>query len=298
MKGRFIQTYTPSFLKSRFEQFEQELSNHFFISFGKLLPLMYSYTDWLVIKLRPLRKQAFSSTGLKVDYLRSALFQEDPDRYKFCTLLQFLVYAQTLNYKSDSLGSTRYRLVQFRVQDFLKYRKVSSNYYQLKKLIEFFDELQTNSLIKFFSNQKYRSLVTIPEVNLQKGKQNSWVVEIWIADELFYYAHPFVLPDLFQRKLTKHQFEVQFHVIWTFSSVDIQKTFYLKEFLQAYPSTLNNQQITNIKRYFIQLMKILEKHQLIESSYQVIVNDKAYHADKLTPKNISEGFIVFEKLLL
>lgn len=228
MKGRFIQTYTPSFLKSRFEQFEQELSNHFFISFGKLLPLMYSYKDWLVIKLRPLRKQPFSSTGLKVDYLRSALFQEDPDRYKFCTLLQFLVYAQTLNYKSDSLGSTRYRLVQFRVQDFLKYRKVSSNYYQLKKLIEFFDELQTNSLIKFFSNQKYRSLVTIPEVNLQKGKQNSWVVEIWIADELFYYAHPFVLPDLFQRKLTKHQFEVQFHVIWTFSSVDIQKTFYLK----------------------------------------------------------------------
>jgi len=53
-------------------------------------------------------------------------------------------------------------------------------------------------------------LVTIPEVNLQKGKQNSWTVEVWIADELFYYAHPFVLPDLFQRKLTKHQFEVLF----------------------------------------------------------------------------------------
>ena len=151
--------------------------------------------------------------------------------------MQFLVYAQTLNSKSDSLGSTRYRLIQFRVQDFLKYRRVSSNYYQ----IEFFDEFQTNSLIKFFSNQKYRSLVTIPEVNLQKGKQNSWVVEVWIADELFYYAHPFVLPDLFQRKLTKHPFEVQFHVIRTFSSVAIQKTFYLKEFLQAYTSTLNKQ---------------------------------------------------------
>ena len=117
--------------------------------------------------------------------------------------MQFLVYAQTLNYKIDSLGTTSYRLVQFRVQDFLKYTKLSSNYYQLKKLIEFFDELQTNSLIKFFSNQKYRSLVTIPEVNLQKGKQNSWTIEVWIADELFYYAHPFLLPNLFQVKLTK-----------------------------------------------------------------------------------------------
>jgi len=79
------------------------------------------------------------------------------------------------------------------------------------------------------------------------------------------------LPDLFQRKLTKHQFEVQFHVIRTFSSLGIQKTFYFKEFLQAYPSTLNNQQITSIKRYFIQLMKIFEEHQLIEPSYQIIV---------------------------
>ena len=58
-------------------------------------------------------------------------------------------------------------------------------------------------------------MLTIPEINLQKGKQNSWTVEVWIADELFYYAHPFVLPDLFQRKLTKHQFEVQVQVLKT-----------------------------------------------------------------------------------
>jgi len=108
---------------------------------------------------------------------------------------------------------------------------------------------------------------------LQKVKQNSWTVEVWIADELFYYAHPFVLPDLFQRKLTKHQFEVQFHVICTFSSLDTQKTFYFKEFLQAYRSTLNNPQIANIKRYFIELMEIFEEHQLIESSYQVLQID-------------------------
>ena len=276
MKGKFIKTYHTLLIQNHFEEFEHKLSIHFLTYFGKVLPLQYSYTDWLVIKLRPLRKQTFSLTGLKIDYLRSGSFQNNTDSYKFCTLLQFLVYAQTLNYKIDSLGTTSYRLVQFRVQDFLKYTKLSSNYYQLKKLIEFFDELQTNSLIKFFSNQKYRSLVTIPEVNLQKGKQNSWTVEVWIADELFYYAHPFLLPDLFQVKLTKLQLEVQVHVIRTFSSFDTQKIFYVEEFLQAYPSTLNNQQITNVKRYFIQLMEIFEEHQLIESSYQVILDDKLY----------------------
>ena len=298
MKGKFIKTYHTLLIQNHFEEFEHKLSIHFLTYFGKVLPLQYSYTDWLVIKLRPLRKQTFSLTGLKIDYLRSGSFQNNTDSYKFCTLLQFLVYAQTLNYKIDSLGTTSYRLVQFRVQDFLKYTKLSSNYYQLKKLIEFFDELQTNSLIKFFSNQKYRSLVTIPEVNLQKGKQNSWTVEVWIADELFYYAHPFLLPDLFQVKLTKLQLEVQVHVIRTFSSFDTQKIFYVEEFLQAYPSTLNNQQITSVKRYFIQLMEIFEEHQLIESSYQVILDDKLYHVDKLLTNNISQGFIVFEKLLI
>ena len=298
MKGKFMKTYHTLLIQNHFEEFEHKLSIHFLTYFGKVLPLHYSYTDWLVIKLRPLRKQTFSLTGLKIDYLRSGSFQNNTDSYKFCTLLQFLVYAQTLNYKIDSLGTTSYRLVQFRVQDFLKYTKLSSNYYQLKKLIEFFDELQTNSLIKFFSNQKYRSLVTIPEVNLQKGKQNSWTVEVWIADELFYYAHPFLLPDLFQVKLTKLQLEVQVHVIRTFSSFDTQKIFYVEEFLQAYPSTLNNQQITSVKRYFIQLMEIFEEHQLIESSYQVILDDKLYHVDKLLTNNISQGFIVFEKLLI
>jgi hypothetical protein len=298
MKGKFIKTYHTLLIQNHFEEFEHKLSIHFLTYFGKVLPLQYSYTDWLVIKLRPLRKQTFSLTGLKIDYLRSGSFQNNTDSYKFCTLLQFLVYAQTLNYKIDSLGTTSYRLVQFRVQDFLKYTKLSSNYYQLKKLIEFFDELQTNSLIKFFSNQKYRSLVTIPEVNFQKGKQNSWTVEVWIADELFYYAHPFLLPDLFQVKLTKLQLEVQVHVIRTFSSFDTQKIFYVEEFLQAYPSTLNNQQITSVKRYFIQLMEIFEEHQLIEPSYQVILDDKLYHVDKLLTNNISQGFIVFEKLLI
>jgi hypothetical protein len=59
-------------------------------------------------------------------------------------LLQFLNYAQNLDYKKGALGFTPYREVIFQVKDFLEYQKKSNNYYQLKKLIEFFDELQTN----------------------------------------------------------------------------------------------------------------------------------------------------------
>ena len=45
-------------------------------------------------------------------------------------------------------------------------------------------------------------------------------------------------------------------------------------------------------------MEIIEEHKLIESSYQVLVDDKVYHVDQLLTNNISQGFIVFEKLLV
>jgi hypothetical protein len=87
---------------------------------------------------------------LNSDYIRLNSLQLFNDRKKFVSLLQFLVYAQNLDYEIGFLGLTSYRRVVFRVQDFLKYQNPtvkSTNYYQLKKLIDFFDELQTNSLI-------------------------------------------------------------------------------------------------------------------------------------------------------
>ena len=58
---------------------------------------------------------------------------------------------------------------------------------------------------------------------------------------MFYYAHSFLLLELLKRKLTKHQFEVQFKVIQVFSSVDIEKHFSIEEFFHHYLSVLSNQ---------------------------------------------------------
>ena len=110
--------------------------------------------------------------------------------------------------------------------------------------------------------------------------------------------HPFFFLDLLKRKLTKYEFEVQFKVIQVFNSVDIEKIFFIKDFFQNYPSTLTNQQKTKIKKYFIQLVQIFEEHQLIDSNYKILSGGKVYHTDQLTPRNIVEGFIVYEKFSL
>ena len=118
-----------------------------------------------------MRKQQTSQLGLNSHYMETKSFQSFTERKTFFSFLQFLVYTQNLGFTRDYLGFTSYRRVVFRVQDFLKYQKPTvkfTNYYQLKKLIDFFDELQGNSLIKSFTDNAYRSLVTIPEIKLEK----------------------------------------------------------------------------------------------------------------------------------
>jgi len=47
--------------------------------------------------------------------------------------------------------------------------------------------------------------------------------------------------------LTKHELEVQFKVIQVFSSVNIAKTFWIKDFFEDYSVKLTNQQKTNLR---------------------------------------------------
>lgn len=128
--------------------------------------------------------------------------------------------------------------------------------------------------------------LTSGKIKIIKSKQNSWIVKVWIAENLFYYLHPFILPDFLKTKPTKYELQIQFKVIQVFTSLDLKKTFYIKQFLDSYSSTLSNQDKTIIKNYFIQLIKVLQEYDLIESNY-TIISDGSYHSvQELTSSNI------------
>ena len=102
-------------------------------------------------------------------------------------------------------------------------------------------------------------LVTIPEVLVYKSEQNTLMVEIWIAEELFHYLHPFLFSDVFRQKLTNQQFQVLFEIIKTYSSIHLRKEFNITQFLDNYPSVLSNQHKRQIKEHFIQYLKVFHK---------------------------------------
>jgi hypothetical protein len=127
-------------------------------------------------------------------------------------------------------------------------------------------------------------------------KQKYWVGRVWLVEELFYYNYPFSLPNIFQTKLTKDQLGVRFKFIQVFSSVNIAKTFWIKDFFEDYSVKLTNQQKTKMKNYFIECLQQYKEHELVDGNYKIISKGKAYSTKKLTSKVISEGFIVYEKL--
>lgn len=55
-------------------------------------------------------------------------------------------------------------------------------------------------------------------------------------------------------------------------------------------------QKTKIKKSFIELLKLLKEYHLIESKYKIISNGSFPHIQELTTRNISEGFLIYEKL--
>ena len=167
--------------------------------------------------------------------------------------------------------------------------------YFVCKVKHFLKKLQTGILCTSFSDTHFQSLAAVPLVKFTKV-QKFWLVRVWVAQELFYYQYPFYLSYLFQTKLKKYQFEVQVHVFKTFSSKNIEKVFLIKEFLQNYTSRLSNQQKTKVKEYFIQSIQLFQQYDLIENNYKIISNGFLLPTDLLTSKNISEGFVIYEKL--
>jgi len=299
MKGKFLRKYHNLLLENNLEEFEQKLYSHFIVSFGKLLTLNYSYLDWLIIKLRPIRKQKLSQHGLNSDYIKSEILM---DKKNFVSLIQFLNYAQQLDFEIEYLGSIAYRKVTFQLRNFLEFQDPNvkpTNQYRLDKIKKFFQQLQSGLSVTSFSGARFQSLVTVPQVQFEKSSGNNFMLgKVWLIEELFHYKYPFYLPNLFQQKLSKYELLVRVKFLQIFSSVNIEKEIFIEEFFKSYPSALNNQQKTKIKRSFIELVKLLEQHDLIEPKYKILSNGNLHDTKELTSRNISEGFVIYEKLIV
>jgi hypothetical protein len=76
-----------------------------------------------------------------------------------------------------------------------------------------------------------------------------------------------------------------------FDSADL-----IKQFFDSYGSVLSNKQKKTIKKFFIKGIEILKKLYFLEDDYQIISVGHFHNAQELIPRNISEDFVVYEKI--
>ena len=155
MKGRFLQKFHKLLVLNNFEEIELNLTKQFLHYFGKLLPLQYSYLDWLIVELRPLRNQTSFQLGLSSDYIKSEITINPKNLIQ---LIQFLNYAQNLDYTIKNWDGISYRKVTFIIRDFIKYQNPiisSTNRYQLQKTKSFLQQRQTGVLITSFTDTTF-----------------------------------------------------------------------------------------------------------------------------------------------
>ena len=299
MKGDLIKDFQDLLITSSFEehQFESKIAYQFFkYSFELFSSLnQSSHIDWLVTRIRPYQyRNEFSlELALHSDYLNQMDYNLLKEKQHLITLLRLLAYVKKLKYNTKSLTS-EFRRYRFPLRDFLNYNNLTRNYYQVKKLKTFFDLVKTNFVIESFSNKYYRMLVTVPEVSVYKSEQNILMVEIWIAEELFHYLHPFLFSDLFQQKLTRHQFQVLFEIIKTYTSIHLRKEFNITQFLDNYPSVLSNQHKRQIQEYFIQYLKVLHQEGKLQDKVLDLSSKKVLHIIDLNSSH--SQIAVFESI--
>lgn len=203
--------------------------------------------------------------------------------------------------KGLDISETPYRKVTFKLKDFINFQTSqtqSANAYQLKKTSIFLTALQERLVVNSFSHNSFKATMGIPQVNIFKENESNspWMAEISLAEDVFNYTFPFMLPNLFSKKLTKDEFEVQFYVLQVFSSVELAKEFRIKEFLDNYPAKISSNRVSKIKQLFIRSVQLLAEVKLIEVDYQNLNDGQFYSIHQLESRTLGKGFIIYEKL--
>jgi hypothetical protein len=309
-------------LKSNeFKEFEKESILRFTTHLAQRLPCSYCFTDWVYFIIRPLSTQLFrnqiveQSLYYQTDYMDSQFnkivkvklfdqhgreFDHIVDSLLILQFLRFLEFLRNLDFQTDQLShngiTANYRVFVFELRTFLE-TSFTSNSYQMAKLKIFIEILQTQAIIQFFHEKNFKYISAIPLANVAESLEvgQPLIATVWVSEPLFRYKFPFSLPK-FSTNTTKLATRVWAYWTQQFATKDIQKVFNLSEFFQNYPAQLNSKQKQVIKNELLKAVEYYSKVQLIDQKFQIIEGQEFKSVEELTLQNISQGFVIYEKI--
>ena len=235
---KLVQEYL---FNNQLDVFEYQLVIGYFRFSRQVLCSDYQYTDWIFDSQR--RHQGYPQVrSLVTSYLENQMIEDQKDEERLFHLLQFLSFIRNLQLnpfkdcKRHVIKKQSYYVLKFPLSQFVQFTGMRlSNHAERKKLILYFYELQKlGPIVKVFSNKAFQSYVCLPYVGCENPSGTSWVIEVFIAEELFCFPYPFHLPKSFLRSTSKNDLRLKIRFMKSLVTSKREKTLDLKEFFNTH----------------------------------------------------------------
>ena len=116
----------------------------------------------------------------------------------------------------------------------------------------------------------------------------AWVVEVFAAEELFWFPYPFKLPKSFLVSRQKNDLRLKVQLIKALAVNDQEKLLDLQEFFNTI--NVSNKRLIGIKENIIQLLKELAEDRIIHHRLEILLKNgkkKAVSIKYLTTSDIT-----------
>lgn len=250
------------------------------------------YTDWLRESFRKIRSTQTYENSLIATYL-STIPLETLEKQKFLyQLLQLLSYIRTLESSVNWISNENYRMISFRVSEFLEFLgKKKTNYYQIRKVVDFLKSLQRlPPVLEDFSTESFRSILIFPYLEVRKEK--SWKVELAIAEKVYFYRYPFYFPQDFLTYDDVYDLRAKIFFLLSFSTAELSKEFQIQEVFDQVE--ISRQKMTRLRKSIVIIFEDALDSKLIEPRFTLLMKtNKTLEVDKLTSNLLVKAKSIF-----
>lgn len=273
IKRRQIKSVEDYFFQKKLGLFESELTQLYYQYSEKIFPLENSYVDWLLNFKRKYPSKKIPPYYLLTSYLENNVYSNDEEERIF-HLLQYLSFVKTLTkdqyLQTHSIKNKVYYIVKFSLRQFLAFTGVKiTNSYQRKQLLVYFKKLQKlDPIVTEFSDGGFQSYVVFPYVDMKNKPGNSWMLEVYTAQELIFFPYPFGLTKSFLNSKSKNDLRLKVRLMQALATNPRKKCFDLQEYFNQV-SVAGNRMVV-IKKEIIRLLTELSTNNIIEPELEIV----------------------------
>ncbi len=293
LKHEVLKPFQQLLFSNSINEFEYELSKHFYSRSFKSLNLNHSCMNWLLDRHRK-QKQKKGVDALIFSYIKNKNINLNDKKLMF-NLFNFLSFIKNQESSTIVLDDQVYYLVKFSIINYTRYLGLNDrSHYQRKKVLQILQSLQTlGPVIENFDDFYFKSSIMIPYVKVQKEEQK-WIGKVAVGEQLYFYEYPFQFHDYFRHWKNNYQFQVKIELIEVISTLNLKKEFHVEEFINQF--NISNSKKTELKHFIVETIDQLIENQVIRP--QIKINTKDNSQIKLSYfKNINLKLITKSKII-